>query len=267
MVLETKEAEAPRRPSDGVKERQAQQSEHDTRRSQSGGSRGAGVGWAGRGVVLKALVGMMLCAGVGAALRGQPGLGRGYQCPHLPLLPPTDPLRPIKLKMIPRNVTMGRGATLPLGGPANSARSPSVPCAPPPAASRPTHTAVIHSGGGHTLLRGTPAFQQPPSSFSSVALRYGRRCSSPQTPQLTGCAPCTAAPRSAQTSPSGPRSPRLTSSSSDPWSALISKNHRAQSVGGTIPPGEMDWLPAPSPCSRKSSWSSVSTDNDSVPCW
>ncbi|XP_050715707.1 uncharacterized protein LOC126998279 [Eriocheir sinensis] len=214
VVLERKEAEAPRRASgDGVKERQLHPSECETRRS------------------------------------------------------PSDPLRPIKLKMIPRNVTMGRGATLPLGGSVNTARSPSVPCAPLPAASRPTHTAVIHSGGGHTLIRGTPAFQQPPTSFASMALRYGRRCSSPQTPQLTGCAPCTAAPRSAQTSPSGPRSPRLTSSSSDPWSALISKNHRAQSVGGTIPPGEMDWLPAPSPCSRKSSWSSVSTDNDSVPCW
>ncbi|XP_045116766.1 uncharacterized protein LOC123507694 [Portunus trituberculatus] len=180
---------------------------------------------------------------------------------------PSDPRRPIKLKMIPRNVTVGRGASLPMGGPMTAARSPSVPCAPLPACTRATHTAVVHSSGGHTLLRGTTAFQQAPTSFASVALRYGRRCSSPQTPQLTGCAPCTAAPRSAQTSPSGPRSPRLTSSSSDPWSALISKNMRTQSIGAAVPPGEMDWLPAPSPCSRKSSWSSVSTDNDSAPCW
>ncbi|XP_063855523.1 uncharacterized protein LOC135097509 [Scylla paramamosain] len=137
-----------------------------------------------------------------------------------------------------------------MGGPLAAARSPHVPCAPSPACTRAIHTAVVHSSGGHTLLRGTPAFQQAPTSFASVALRYGRRCSSPQTPQLTGCASCTAASHSAQISPSGPRSQRLTSSSGDHWSAFISKNHRTQSVGAAVPAGEMDWLPAPSPCSK-----------------
>ncbi|XP_063855515.1 uncharacterized protein LOC135097494 isoform X2 [Scylla paramamosain] len=94
---------------------------------------------------------------------------------------------------------------------------------------------VVHSSGGHTLLRGTPTFQQAPTSFASVALRYGRRCSSPQTPQLTGCASCTAALHSARPLLRAPGSPRLTSSSGDHWSAFISKNHRTQSVGAAVP--------------------------------
>ncbi|XP_069165902.1 uncharacterized protein [Procambarus clarkii] len=202
---------------------------------------------------------------------------------------PSDPLRPIKLKMIPRNVQVCRSASAsgPSGGTNGgggrhlATRSPSVPCTSasvtnPAAAARATHTAVIHASGAHSLFRNPSAFMPPqqgfqaPTSFPSTIMRGGRRCSSPQTPMLSGSIPYMGRipPRSAQTSPSGPKSPKLTSSNSDPWSAMIIKNYRAQSICGGIPPGEMDWLPAPSPCSRKSSWSSVSTDNDtSSPCW
>ncbi|KAK3858254.1 hypothetical protein Pcinc_035550 [Petrolisthes cinctipes] len=234
---------------------------------------------------------------------------------------PTDPFRPIKLKMIPRNIQLGRGAPLTTsanngaGGFGHSSLSvgSSVPSRAVP------HTAVVHSGGTHTLLRNSsplphhqqppiphhqqvhqqpplPHHQQPPiphhqqvhqqpplphqplphhqpplTHQPASVMRCGRRCSSPQPPLLAGCVPfppCTSTPRSAQTSPlNTPRSPRLTSSTSDPWSVIMPKNYRAHSVGGVIPPGEMDWLPAPSPCSRKSSWSSASTDNDYSPCW
>ncbi|XP_069940292.1 uncharacterized protein [Cherax quadricarinatus] len=197
---------------------------------------------------------------------------------------PSDPLRPIKLKMIPRGIQVSHSASA-SGSNGGGVQclpfcSPSVPCntfsGVSPHTPRGTHTAILHSTGVHSLLRNPPGFLPPqqglqtPTSFLSMGMRCGRRCSSPQTPMSTGCQPYSTRipPRSAQTSPSAPKSPKLTSSNSDPWSATLAKNYRTQSIGGAVPPGEMDWLPAPSPCSRKSSWSSVSTDNDSSsPCW
>ncbi|XP_066961783.1 uncharacterized protein [Macrobrachium rosenbergii] len=209
---------------------------------------------------------------------------------------PMDPFKPIRLKLIPRNVQIGRcgsnvnsnsaAATTGAGFNSQTQRPPQLP---PPSlpvnasfgvnsggnSSRAPHTAVLHSSGIHTLFRNpaVPSQQglQTPLWGPSAALRYGRRCSSPQPPLLSGCTPYVSArmpPRSAQTSPSAPKSPKLTSSSSDPWSTIITKTGRAQSIGGGAPPGEMEWLAAPSPRSRKGSWSSVSTDCDSSPpCW
>lgn len=212
-------------------------------------------------------------------------------CIYISTFSSTDPLRPIKLKMIPRSIQLARtGSASGPSGSSNGAgggghrvatHSPSVPCTtasgacPVASMTRATHSAVVHASGAHSLLRNPPPFLPPqqghqtPTGFPSTIMRCGRRCSSPQTPMLTGCLPYLGRmpPRSAQTSPSAPKSPKLTSSNSDPWSAILTKTYRAQSIGGGVPPGEMDWLPAPSPCSRKSSWSSQSTDNDSFPCW
>ncbi|XP_068238760.1 uncharacterized protein [Palaemon carinicauda] len=208
---------------------------------------------------------------------------------------PMDPFKPIRLKLIPRNVQVGRcgstvnnnsAATAGMGFNSQQQRPPQPPPPPLPLntsfgvnssgnSSRAPHSAVLHSSGIHTLFRNpaVPSQQglQTPLWGPSAALRYGRRCSSPQPPLLSGCTPYVSArmpPRSAQTSPSAPKSPKLTSSCSDPWSTIITKTGRAQSIGGGAPPGEMEWLAAPSSRSRKGSWSSVSTDCDSSPpCW
>lgn len=87
-----------------------------------------------------------------------------------------------------------------------------------------------------------------------------RRGSSPQAPpQILYGAFALKGPNSAQSSPPGPRSPRL-GGLSDPWNSTHLKIRRSS--------GEMEWLTAPGhPRSRKNSWSSVSTDFDFSPCW
>ncbi|XP_037798655.1 uncharacterized protein LOC119593712 [Penaeus monodon] len=184
---------------------------------------------------------------------------------------PSDPLKPIKLKLIPRNVQLDRCGK-PCGASLGAARVPPAACSGVCAPRPSLHTAVAHASGAHTVLRNVP----PPSGQQGLqtpvwfpGARCGRRCSSPQTPMFAGCTPFVGKrpPRSAQTSPSAPKSPKLTSSSSDPWSQIVTKNYRAGSIGGGAPPGEMEWLAAPTPRSRKGSWSSASTDYDFSPCW
>ena len=113
----------------------------------------------------------------------------------------------------------------------------------------------------HTFLQPTIAPLHPRSPCSPVNVHrspYQRRGSSPQAPPqiLYGAGSLT--PHSAQSSPPGPRSPRL-GGLTDPWNGTSSTRRSS---------GEMEWLTAPGlPRSRKSSWSSVSTDYDLSPCW
>ena len=94
--------------------------------------------------------------------------------------------------------------------------------------------------------------------LSSHRSHSQRRGSTPQAmPQILYGALKT--PHSAQSSPPGPRSPRL-AGLTDPWSGPKLSIRRSS--------GEMEWLTAPGlPRSRKNSWSSVSTDCDFSPCW
>lgn len=119
----------------------------------------------------------------------------------------------------------------------------------------------------HTLLQPIPNQIYPPRSPCSPhpCIRYHsqRRGSSPQAPPqiLYGSSTVLRAPNSAQSSPPGPRSPRLGVAVTDPWNTGPLKTRRSS--------GEMEWLTAPGfPCSRKNSWSSVSTDfGDFSSCW
>ncbi|XP_047741691.1 uncharacterized protein LOC108674424 [Hyalella azteca] len=117
-----------------------------------------------------------------------------------------------------------------------------------------------------TFLQPTQSYPRIPCSphhTSGPRPHSQRRGSSPQAPpQILYGSVVLRAPHSAQSSPPGPRSPRL-GVMADGWSGSSLKTRRSS--------GEMEWLAAPGfpglPRSRKNSWSSVSTDCDFSPCW
>lgn len=168
---------------------------------------------------------------------------------NLFLLVPTVRTKPIQLRFIPRGSTE-RYAPKP---PPTHIHQPQQP-------QSTSQTFLQPSAASHYPPR-SPCSPHHSGSFILQRSNSQRRGSTPQAPpQIMYGATSSQLPHSAQSSPPGPRSPRL-GYLGDPWSGANLKIRRSS--------GEMEWLTAPGlPRSRKNSWSSVSTDcGDFSPCW